>query len=166
MKKIYLIIAVIFVLVAVSVYGCGTTTIIQQVPNNVYTPPPTSTTIYYPPAITTIAKSPPNQGINPTDAMVLPSTSSGVNVQAGRTLSLSWSADGSLNCYIVTANQYNNFVNSNRINISYFQKGVANQGSISYTVQNSDTYLAVLVNNADPLFGGSVEVYQATLTEH
>ena len=166
MKKIYLIIAVIFVLVAVSVYGCGTTTIIQQVPNNVYTPPPTSTTIYYPPANTTIAQSSPNQGINPTDAMVLPSTSSGVNVQAGRTLSLSWSADGSLNCYIVTANQYNNFVNSNRINISYFQKGVGNQGSISYTVQNSDTYLAVLVNNADPLFGGSVEVYQATLTEH
>jgi len=155
MKKIYLAIAIMMVLVAVSVYGCGTTTIYQQAPSNVYTPPITST----------IAQSSPNQGINPTDAMVLPSTSSGVNVQAGRTLSLSWSADGSLNCYIVTANQYNNFVNSNRISISYFQKGVGNQGSISYTIQNSDTYMAVLVNNADPLFGGSVEVYQATLTE-
>ena len=168
MKKRYSGMAIILVLVALSVYGCGsTTTIFQQAPNNVYTPPITSTTIYYPPpANTTIAQSSPNQVINPADAMVLPSTSSGVNVQAGRTLSLSWSADGSLNCYIVTANQYTNFVNSNRINISYFQKGVGNQGLISYTVQNSDTYLAVLVNNADPLFGGSVEVYQATLTEH
>jgi len=156
MKKSYLIIPMLLLLVALSVYGCGTTTLYQQAPNIVYTPPP---------ANTTIAQSSPNQIINPIDAMVLPSTSSGVNVQTGRTLSLSWSADGSLNCYIVTAHQYNNFVQSNRISIAYFQKGVGSQGSISYTVQNSDTYLAVLVNNADPLFGGSVEVYQATLTE-
>ena len=67
----------------------------------------------------------------------------------------------------MTANQYNNFVNSNGITVTYFQKG---EGvvSISYTVQNSDTYYAILVNDALGFLGvgPTINLYQATLIEH
>lgn len=156
MKKTYLIGAVMLMLIILSVYGCGsTTTIIQQAPSSTYTP---TTTI---PTWTGA-----NQVINSASWELLPSN--GVNVQAGKTLSLSWSADGDLKCYICTANQYNNFKNSNGVSINYFQKGEGSQGSISYTVQNTDTYYAILYNDALGFLGvgPTVNLYQAILTEH
>jgi hypothetical protein len=158
MKKSYLAITILLVLTAVSVYGCGRTTIYQQAPNNTYTPPPTTTQTW----------SGANQVINSGNAEVLPSLSTGVYVQSGKTLNLSWSADGSLKCYICSANQYNSFKNSNMVSITYFQKGEGSQGSISYTVQNADTYYVVLVNDALGFLGvgPQVQLYQATLIEH
>jgi len=93
----------------------------------------------------------------------------GIYAQAGETLTFSWSADGGLVGYIFTVNQYNNWKN-NLLGLpsSYEGYNSGSTGSITVTVQNSDTYCAVLFNNAVGIFdsGPNVEVYQAALTEH
>lgn len=151
MKKAYLIIVIMLLMMALLVCSCKSK---QQAPY-----------IGYSPSTTTQTWTGANQVINSASWELLPSN--GVYVQAGKTLNLSWSADGSLNCYFVTANQYNNFKNSNGVSITYVGKGVSNQGSISYTVQNSDTYYAILYNDALGILGAgpSVHLYQATLIE-
>jgi len=88
----------------------------------------------------------------------------GVPVKAGHTLILSWSATGALECHILTASQYNQYVNFRQ---SGKQSGSSSlqliKGTITLDVQNDDTYYAVLINTST--VGQSVEVYQATLTE-
>jgi hypothetical protein len=93
----------------------------------------------------------------------------GVYAQAGETLTFSWSADGGLVGYIFTENQYNNWKNNLAgLPSSYEGYNSGSTGSITVTIQNSDTYYAVLFNNALGILGSgpNVEVYQATLTEH
>ena len=90
--------------------------------------------------------------------------SGGVPVKAGHALTLSWSADGALECRILTANQYSQY-------IAFKQSGKqssgassgASHGIIRENVQNDDTFYAILINNATA--GPSVRLYQATLTE-
>ena len=188
MKKSYLVIAIMLVLVALLVCGCGTTTIYQQAPTSVYTSPittqtvtQTSTTVYtsvYTSPITTIITTsqptiintptppattftaPPNQIFNSGSTETLPSN--GVYLQAGQTLTLSWSADGNLTGYIFSSNQFNNW-QSNRITPTFEAGYSGSTYSFSYTVQNADTCYAVLYDSAS-VFGNSVRDYQFTLT--
>jgi hypothetical protein len=92
----------------------------------------------------------------------------GIYAQPGETLTFSWSADGGLVGYIFTVNQYNNWKN-NILGLpsSYAGYNSGSTGSITVTIQNSDTYYAVLFNNALGILGSgpNVEVYQAALTE-
>lgn len=86
----------------------------------------------------------------------------GAYVAASRTLSLSWSADASLDCFILTQNQYNNFKSNLGIVSSSIASGSGASGTIIANIQNSDTYYAVLINIS--VFE-SVKLYQAVLTE-
>ena len=143
MKKVYLSIVIMLAIIALSVYGCSSifpTTTLWSIKNQVFKP-------------STYDTAPPN----------------GTYVQAGKTLTFSWSADGGLVGYIFTSNQYNNWKN-NLLGLpsSYEGYNSGSTGSITVTVQNGDTYCAVLFNNAVGIFdsGPNVEVYQAALTEH
>jgi hypothetical protein len=160
MKKIYSIIAIILVIITISVCGCSsTTTIIQQPTNSVNVPSSNSSPIYSQQAVITTITEPSNQVINAQSFEQFPSM--GLYVQAGRTLTLSVSADGELDCFIFTANQFSNWENSGYSG-TYTKYGLFSIGGIQVTVQNSDTYYAVLFNNA-PV--NTVEVYKATLAE-
>ena len=112
---------------------------------------------------------PPNLVINASSWKAFPPA--GVYVQSGQTLNLSWSASGStqyLNCFIFNATQYNNWQLSGEVVATSEAHGSGSQGPISATIQNSDTYYAVLFNDAyfSPIFGGpSVTVNESVLTE-
>lgn len=92
--------------------------------------------------------------------MALPSN--GAYVQAGSTLSLSWSADGSLECFILTANQFSNFKPYGIVS-EREAYGAGKSGTISANIQNSDTYYAIIRNTFT--LGSSVKLYQAVLTK-
>jgi hypothetical protein len=87
----------------------------------------------------------------------------GAYVEAGRTLSLSWQADGNLECFILTENQYNNFKSNLGIVSARMAYGSGMNGAISAYIQNSDRYYAVIRNTFT--LGPSVKLYQAVLTE-
>jgi len=255
MKKIYLTIAIILVLVALSVYGCSSTTTITNIP---YTPPPASTTLppaptlisitvtpSYPPNLTvgytqqftataiysdgstsditsqvtwnssnanaatfvtssglvegisagvvnitaafpgfvsapiSLTVIPPNTPVPTTNPGTTWSTSSSVinggysdyfplngayiQVNGTKTLTMSWSADGGLDCFILTENQFNNFKNDLfGIVSAWMASGSGSNGTITAVIQNTDTYYVVLRNTF--AFGPSVKLYQATLT--
>ena len=109
---------------------------------------------------------PLNQVLNAQTWDELPTN--GVYVQAGKTLTFSWSADGGLFGYVFTENQYNNWKQSLETVATYEGYQSGSQGSITVTIQNGDSYCAVLYNNALSILGSgpTVKVYQATLTEH
>jgi len=139
MKRIYLALAVILVLVMLFLDSCSAT----------------STTFSFP----------PNQVLNAQTWDELPAN--GTYVQARKTLTLSWSADSGLVGYIFTENQYNNWKQSLETVATYEGYQSGSQGSITVTIQNSDTYYAVLYNHALSILGigPAVKVYQATLIE-
>ena len=85
----------------------------------------------------------------------------GQYVQAGKTLKLSWSADGEVDGYIFTESQYN----------SYRPMGIASRyevhssgrtGSISTKVKYGDIYYAIVDNGT--WFSSSKKIYEAKLT--
>ena len=86
--------------------------------------------------------------------------SGGISIQGGKTLTLTWSADGNLDCFIFTENQYNNFKPIGLLS-GYLQHGAGSQGTITVTLQNSDTYYVIVRNQTT---FGLVKLYQATLT--
>ena len=151
MKKIYLTVAIILGMVALSVYGCS---LPPTAPNPGYTPPVTTT-----PQVTTYTGI-PNQIFGSASTETLPPN--GVYLQAGHTLTLSWSADGNLTGYVFSSNQYANWQQSH-IQVTYDASGSGSTYSFSYTVQNADTYYAVLYDGAS-VFGNSVRDYNFTVT--
>ena len=84
--------------------------------------------------------------------------SSGVYINSGKTLKLLWSADGSLDVYILTETQFEYFkvwgTTSN-----YEAHSYGKEGTISANIKHDDKYYAVVSNT--PLFGSSVKLYQA-----
>ena len=86
--------------------------------------------------------------------------SGGISIQGGTTLTLTWSADGNLDCFIFTENQYNNFKPMGLLS-GYMQHEAGSKGTITVTLQNSDTYYVIVRNQAT---FGLVKLYQATLT--
>lgn len=156
----------------------------RQSPQTVYvpiTPPPTTTSSYTSPPYTL----PPTTTTPP--APITPTTTSrqwtwvpssgnivtggayayvplnGTYIQAGRTLILSWSADGNVEGFIFTGNQYNNFKQQLGVASAWIAHGSGVNGAISAYIQDSDTYYAVVRNTFT--LGPSVKLYQAVLTE-
>lgn len=82
-----------------------------------------------------------------------------VTIAAGLTFKMNWSSDTSLTAYILTSNQFNNY-QSNQLGygINYQATGSGRTGALTYDVQYSDRYVAMIINNA----GASAEVYQFT----
>ncbi len=84
-------------------------------------------------------------------------------IEAGRTVSLTWSADQKMEVYIFTENQFNNFRQNFNIASAWIAHGSGNDGTIKGYVQNSDKYYAVLKYIYG--FGSSVKLYSALLAE-
>jgi hypothetical protein len=80
-------------------------------------------------------------------------------ITAGQTFKVTWSSDTSLEAYIFTQEQFNNYSVNFLYQIKYQAKGSGTNGSLTFNVQNSDNYTAVLRNN--PLMdGSSAQVYE------
>ena len=85
-----------------------------------------------------------------------------IQVNGTQTLTMSWSADGGLDCFILTENQFNNFKNDLfGIVSAWVASGSGSSGTLTAVIQNTDTYYVVLRNTF--AFGLSVKIYQATL---
>jgi len=87
----------------------------------------------------------------------IPLPQDGVYINSGKTLKLSWSADGNLDAYILTETQFEYFkvwgTTSN-----YEAHSYGKEGTISANIQHDDKYYAVVSNT---LLGQSVKLYQA-----
>jgi len=154
MKKLYLVITIILLIIALVVCGCGsTTTVIQQAPNSAYVPPAATSSVK-------TYTGQPNQIFNSASTETVPA--SGIYLQPGQTITLSWSADGNLTGYVFSSNQYSNWQQSH-IQVTYDASGSGSTYVFSYTVQNADTYYAVLYDGAS-VFGNSVNDYSFTVT--
>jgi hypothetical protein len=169
MKKIYLAIAIIWVAASLSVYGCTPPVVVQQ-PTTTITQTVTQPTVLP----TTTKSSSTTQSPAPTTWTWQPSPGNIVNsgkwayfplngayVLSGRTLSLSWSADENVECFIFTENQYSNF-SQPHVEVTYQAHGTGSNGTISTNVMNSDSYYAVI--RIAQALGPSFKLYQATLT--
>lgn len=86
----------------------------------------------------------------------------GASVQAGSILTLSWRADGSLEGFILTENQYDNFKQSGMVS-ARMAYGSGSSKSISVSISNTDRYYAIVRNTFT--LGSSVKLYEAVLTE-
>jgi len=85
----------------------------------------------------------------------------GAYIESGSTVSLEWSADGNMEAFILTQNQFNNF-KSGSISISYLSHGSGSNGNTSASISNSDRYFGVVRNGL--LTNPSRKLYHATLT--
>ena len=79
----------------------------------------------------------------------------------GRTLTLTWSSNGNVEAFILTSAQFGKSVTGQLITTSAAH-GQGQSGSITYLVQNTDSYFAI-VRNVYP--EASVTLFQAQMTE-
>ena len=79
----------------------------------------------------------------------------GVYINPSRTLILSWEADGSLNAYIFTESQFNDFKPLG-IPRGWEAFGTGKSGSISASIKNRDRYYAIIYN---PYLFTSIKLY-------
>jgi len=143
LARLLLVVSVLLI----SLSGCGQSDHPTQ--NNNSTPPPP----YNPPPRSQILYSVNNLIISGGHWVTLPSD--GAFVQAGSTLSLSWSADGYLDVYIFTENQYNNFKRGAFV-LYWEAHKRGSSGTISANIENGDTYYGVVRNGSLLLcFNGS-----------
>ena len=85
----------------------------------------------------------------------------GASVESGRTLTVTWDADGTLAVFLLTSDQYHKFSAGQAIPASAAYQQ-ASQGSFTYYVQSPDSFY-VLLRNLYP--AAAIRVYQAELTE-
>jgi predicted nucleic acid-binding Zn ribbon protein len=80
-------------------------------------------------------------------------------VAAGKTITISWSADGNVDVYIFTDTNYNYWLLG-----SYICEAstTGSSGTLSYTVVDTDTYYLVVKNPNTLGFGAAITVYSAT----
>lgn len=153
-QKSYSFFIILILLVACLILlGCG--------------PPPTTTSSYTPSPTTPTATGRqwtwvPSPGNTVTSGSYAYFPLNGAYVHAGRTLSLSWSADGNLESFVFTENQYSNFKRLLYAS-AWIAHGSGTNGTVSAYIQNGDTYYAVVRNTFT--LGPSVKLYQAVLTE-
>lgn len=95
----------------------------------------------------------PSQILGCTEYTYTPKT-----IQAGKTISMSWRADGNVNAYIFTETQFGSWKSNFGIG-NYAASTSGTSGTLSYIVTNTDKYYFVIKN---PLCGQSVKVYSAT----
>jgi len=81
----------------------------------------------------------------------------GVYISSGKTLKLSWSADGDLRAYILTETQFQDFQDDG-IASNYEAYAYAREGTISAHIRHNDRYYTTI---SRPLFSLSVKLYQA-----
>jgi hypothetical protein len=155
MKKFYFTIAILSIL-ASSVYGCSSAASTTTISTTTNVSVPITTTA---PVPNTTFSAPAEQIVNAGSSLVVPT--SGVYVQAGRHLNLSWASNNNLNGYIFNSAQYNNFQKSNDVS-AFINTGYGSQGSFTVAVSDSDTYYGVIFNAA-AAGGTSVQIYSATL---
>ncbi len=124
-----------------------------------YTPLPTTPTTT---SRTTRSQTVENITLNGGTYLALPSQGAGVRMQSGETMNLSWSADGNVEGFIFTENQYSNFKPMQYAS-AWIAHGTGIKGAISAYIQNSDTYYAVVRNTF--ALGSPIKLYQAVLTE-
>jgi hypothetical protein len=136
MKKICLVITVVLLMVTLPVCGCGSTTKYHAKP----------------------------QTISPGNYISFPPNGIYIPVNGPKTLELSCSVGGMVDCYILTEDQYKSLQNSPwGIVSSSMSMGRGLSGTISAVIQNSGTYYAVIQNST--LYESSpVKLYEATLT--
>jgi len=82
----------------------------------------------------------------------------GIYLSSGKTLKLSWSADGYLYAYILTETQFQDF-KFDGIASNYKAKGYGREGTISVYIRHDDRYYAVVSNSL--ILGPSVKLYGA-----
>ncbi len=103
-----------------------------------------------------------DQSISGGTTLELPS--GGVPVKAGHSLTLTWTANGNLQCVILSSKEYEQYKNFRQ---SGKQSGTGSseysQGTVTKYVSSDDTFYAVIINNASA--GTSVNLSQATLKE-
>ncbi|MFA5368140.1 MAG: hypothetical protein WC333_09695, partial [Dehalococcoidia bacterium] len=123
-------------------------------------------TYTYQPPIPTYTYQPPTPTYTPTTHTLLsdhtlfgPSYNyDSYYIPAGKTISLSWSADGYVSIYILTETQYSYFSTWGwHSNPAAYDNG--NSGTLSYHVSNTDTYYLVINN---PSWVTGIKVYSAT----
>jgi hypothetical protein len=85
----------------------------------------------------------------------------GAYLGPGKTLTLTWSADGGMEAFILTENQFNNFKPANYAS-AWMAKGSGPSGTISAGIQNADRYWGIVRNTFS--LGSSVKLYSATMT--
>ena len=89
----------------------------------------------------------------------------GVPITAGQTFKMNWSSDTSLTAYIFTQNQFSNYQSQQLgFNINYQATGLGKTGTLTYDVQDSDNYVAVIKNGGSLFGGSSAQVYQFTIS--
>jgi hypothetical protein len=81
----------------------------------------------------------------------------GVYLEPGKTLKLSWSADGNLHAYILTETQFQDFKDDG-VASNYEAYLYAREGTISAHIQHSDRYYTIV---SRPPLTSSVKLYQA-----
>lgn len=93
-----------------------------------------------------------------------------ISLSAGDTFQVKWSSDNSITAYIMSENQFNDYNASASDNLFYTMKylstGSGSTGTISYNIQGSGSYVAMLKNQGGLLGGGSSAfVYEFTLSK-
>jgi hypothetical protein len=113
------------------------------------------------PASSTLAST-RDQTISGGNTLELPA--GGIAVKAEHSLTLTWTADGNLQCVILSSKEYEQYKSFRQ---SGKESGTASaqysQGTITKYVQSDDVFYGVLINNAAE--GTSVHLSQATLKE-
>jgi hypothetical protein len=92
-----------------------------------------------------------------------------IQLSAGDTFQVKWSSDNSINAYIMSENQFTDY-NSSASNLFYTMKylstGSGSSGTITYSIQGTGSYVAMLKNQGGVLGGGSSAfVYEFTLSK-
>jgi hypothetical protein len=164
----------ILVLIMLSLAGCTSKTVYVPVPEpaaapiqpqpTTYSPQPTSAPVVV--QSTSAAHTwnwvpSPGNIVNGGQYAYFPA--GGVYVQSGRILRLEWSADGNMETFILTENQYNNFKNQLSVATNWMAKGSGSSGTIEASVQNSDRYYGIVRNTFS--LGSPVKLYGASLIE-
>jgi hypothetical protein len=82
-------------------------------------------------------------------------------IQAGKTINISWSADGDVNVYIFTETRFGNWVGNSATGDGNYvaARTYSSSGTLFYTVADTDTYYLVIKN---PSGDQDVKVYSAT----
>jgi hypothetical protein len=87
--------------------------------------------------------------------------SGGARVEAGRSLTLTWSSNGNVEAFILTSGQFGKSLNGQSVS-TWAAHGQGQSGSINFYTQDTDSYFAV-VRNVYP--EASIILFQAEMTE-
>jgi hypothetical protein len=80
-----------------------------------------------------------------------------ISIEAGKTVSISWEADGNVNVFVLTETQYDYFT-SWGATARYEAFRSARSGTLTYRVENTDTYHLIIQN---PSYFETIKVYSA-----